>query len=56
MRGLNIDVANINKRLDKVDTELTKQTMILISLGEQGARIANLELQIGVVNQRLNAI
>src|ERR1700677_620788 len=56
MRSLNVDVANIHKRLDKVDSELTKQTTILISLGEQGARITNLETQLGIVNQRLNNV
>lgn len=53
-RSLNVDIANIHTRLDKVDGELTKQTSILLSLGEQGARITNLETQLGIVNERLN--
>lgn len=55
-RSLNVDIANIHTRLDKVDGELKQQTTILLSLGEQGARITNLETQLGVVNQRLNNV
>ena len=47
------DVGTINARLDKVDTELAKQTMILISLGEQGARLNNLEAQLALIQARL---
>jgi len=53
-RGLDVAIEAIDVRLDKVDAELSKQTTILVSLGEQGVRIANLESQMGAVNQRLN--
>ena len=47
------NVESINGRLDKVDLELAKQTTILISLGEQGARLNNLEAQLALIQTRL---
>lgn len=47
------DVGVVGVRLDKVDREMAKQTEILVSLGQQDARLDNLESQMTLVNQTL---
>jgi hypothetical protein len=43
----------VSERLAGVDTELKKQTDILVRLGAQDARLTNLEKQIGLLNERI---
>lgn len=50
-----VDVVAIHTRLDTVDKKLEKQTEILVGLGEQGARLTNLETQMGIINEQLLA-
>ena len=49
------DVIAVHKRLDGVDTKLEKQTEILVGLGEQGARLTNLESQMTLLHEQLLA-
>ncbi|HYA07753.1 MAG TPA: hypothetical protein VEF90_17840 [Xanthobacteraceae bacterium] len=47
------DVQAINKRLDIVDVALQEQTKILVRLGEQSARLTNLETQVGRLSEHI---
>lgn len=53
VRTLSKDVGDIDKRLDRVDEELKKQTEILVSLGAQDARLTNVETQLALINKRI---
>lgn len=46
-------LTRFEKRLDGVDAELKNQTQILVSIGEQGARLASLETQMSTLHQQL---
>ena len=51
--NVNGAVERVGVRLDGVDIELKKQTQILVALGEQGARLNNLETQVTMIMNRL---
>jgi len=40
-------------RLDRIESEMEKQTEILVSLGQQAARLANLEAQMTLIQTRI---